>query len=279
MSDVARHQLRIALVPGTWGRGFFPTRQRPDRPPFWWEENSPFLARLSTELGDIPHKISPLLWSGSNSISARDETARALAERLSAEYVDHSQATQLIIAHSHGDNIALRALHRLQQPDPSRPEEGPDPFVVTLATPFVEVHQADFGDRPSHIRYAVISAIALLLFFSTKVIFPDVGEDLGPTLIFLAVVGAPFGIVSWYWFNPRATARRLCKTEALRERTRLSELPSAQAQRVLIIRAIDDEASLILAVSTVVNYITSWSIMYLHKISYLLPLILILVLP
>jgi hypothetical protein len=93
-----QHQLLITLVHGTWGRGFFPSRQRQRalwyrllmtlvlwrrqakyRDPFWFEEGSPFLARLSDQLGDIPHNIWPLLWSGANSIFVRDKTARALS--------------------------------------------------------------------------------------------------------------------------------------------------------------------------------------------------------
>ena len=112
----ARHQLLITLVHGTWGRGLFlPKRHRQDKPPFWFEEGSPFLTRLRAELGDIPHKITPRLWSGANSIFVRDKTAHALAERLSAEHAEHPDATQLVIAHSHGGNIALRALHYLQK--------------------------------------------------------------------------------------------------------------------------------------------------------------------
>src|SRR5262249_21766021 len=127
MSEIARHQLLITLVHGTWPHGFFPRivrfkqrvreltrRQRRDAPPFWFEESSPFLARLSTELDDISHKIKPLRWTGENSIVERDKTAHALTEHLSAEHAEHPQATQLIIAHSHGGNIALRALHHLQ---------------------------------------------------------------------------------------------------------------------------------------------------------------------
>jgi hypothetical protein len=84
-------------------------------PPFWFEEGSRFLDRLSTELGDIPHKVRPLLWSGANSIFVRDKIANVLAERISAEHAKHPQAAQLVIAHSHGGNIALRALHHLKQ--------------------------------------------------------------------------------------------------------------------------------------------------------------------
>ena len=173
MSEIARHQLLITLVHGTWPRGLFPRfarfkkwvweliRRQPSGPPppFWFEEGSLFLARLSTELGCIPHKITPLLWSGANSIFVRDKTARCLAEHLSAEHDEHRQATQLVIAHSHGGNIALRALHLLHQPDGSRlcASDGANPLVVTLATPFIEVQHADFGAAPTLVRFAVIT--------------------------------------------------------------------------------------------------------------------------
>src|SRR5262245_9707249 len=115
------NQLLITLVHGTWPRGFFPKiarfkqwvrrlmrRKRLGPPPFWFEEGSPFWARLSDELSDISRKITPLLWSGANSIVERDKTAHDLAEHLSVEHAEHPQATQLVIAHSHGGNIALR---------------------------------------------------------------------------------------------------------------------------------------------------------------------------
>src|SRR5215831_1094741 len=129
MSEV-QHQLLVTLVHGTWPRGFFPKlfrfkqwmrgliglRQPWEPPPFWFEEGSPFRARLSAKLFDIPHKITPpLLWSGANSIFERDKTAHVLAAHLSAEHAEHPQAAQLVIAHSHGGNIALRALTHFQK--------------------------------------------------------------------------------------------------------------------------------------------------------------------
>ena len=113
MHELSRPELLITLVHGTWGRGFFPGRRREGRPPFWFEDGSPFLAHLSTGIADIPHRIKPLLWSGANSIFERDRTAQLLAEYLATEHAEHPLASQLVIAHSHGGNIALRALHHL----------------------------------------------------------------------------------------------------------------------------------------------------------------------
>ncbi|MGA7534988.1 MAG: hypothetical protein WBW27_24210, partial [Pseudolabrys sp.] len=51
--------------------------------------------------------------------------------------------------------------------------------------------------------------------------------------------------------------------EALRNATGLGEITSAKAQRLLIVRAIDDEASLLLALGTIANYVTTRAIEYL----------------
>jgi len=276
MSEIARHQLRITLVHGTWPRGYFPKlvqfkqrvrelvrrRQPWDPAPFWFEDSSPFLARLSAELRDIPHKITPLLWSGKNSIFERDKTAHVLAEHLSAERAEHPQATQLVIAHSHGGNIALRALHHLHQRDASRScgAESASPLVVTLATPFVEVQPANFGDRPALVRVALLFAISMPLIILAKAIFPM--ELFLPTLIVLAVYLLLARVIWWYWLSPRASARRQNQVQALRDATRLGEIVSAQARRLLIIRALDDEATLLLALGTIGNFVTTRAITY-----------------
>jgi hypothetical protein len=280
MSEV-RPQLLITLVHGTWPRGFFPRlfpfkqwvrglmgrRQPWEPPPFWFEEDSAFLTRLSTELHDIPHKITRLLWTGKNSIRIRDEAAQVLAKQLSAEHAEHPQATQLIIAHSHGGNIALRALHLLHQPDGSRlcEADGPTPFVVTLATPFIEVHQADFGAEPSLVRVAVFIALWTPPWVLAKSLFPM--DEFGKPLLIAGAVTLVFGGFSWwYGFSKRATRRRQNHVEVLRAATRLGEILSAQAQRLLIIRAIDDEASLGLAFGTIVNSFITRAIRYIRWI-------------
>jgi hypothetical protein len=238
------------------------------RRPLWFEERSPFLARLSDELDDIPHKIKPLLWSGKNSIFERDKTARVLADYLSAEHIEHPQATQLIIAHSHGGNIALRALDHLQKRDASQlyGAESANPFVVTLATPFIEIHQANLGERPFYIRSArmvvmlVLSLSPLALLWDLDVLtFKSNAYGATITGIFFYIYLVAIGLmVPWVVFG-RATARQN-QLDALKEATRLGESP----QRLLVIRAIDDEASLALALGAIFNYLTARSIAFLY---------------
>jgi hypothetical protein len=267
MHELSRPELLITLVHGTWGRGFFPGRRRKGRPPWWFEDGSPFLARLSAGITDVPHRIKPLLWSGANSIFERDRTAQLLAEYLAAEHAEHPLASQLIIAHSHGGNIALRALHHLQMRNGSG-SEGPDsvhPLVATLATPFVEIHRADFGSRPFYIRVALTMAmlfVSLMLvegFVLSMVWFlPDLMPSDGAPIIWTSVivVGLAAGGVGWWWI----VRDRQKQLAALESATRLGEL--ASAKRLLVIRAIDDEASLTLALGTILNYATERLITY-----------------
>jgi hypothetical protein len=247
-------------------------RRHPRRPLlFWFEEGSPFLAHLRTELGDIPHKITPLLWSGANSIFVRDKTAHALADHLSAEHAEHPEATQLVIAHSHGGNVALRALHHLKQRTTSPLcAESANPLVVTLATPFIEVHPADFGRRPYFVRAAVLTAVWLPLWN-----FEKAGNLFLWIFVFLASLLLLF--LWWYWTLHRASARQK-KIRALSDATRSSEMALIHDPRLLIIRAVDDEASLSLAVGTIGNYLMGRALVYLFYIAGVLPGIILVVL-
>ena len=282
MSEVTRHQLLITLVHGTWPRGLFPMLRRQNRRPLWFEEGSPFLARLSAELGGIPHQIKPLPWTGDNSIIERDKAARVLAERLSAEHVEHPQAAQLTIAHSHGGNIALRALHHLRKCDASQlcGAEGANPFVVTLAAPFIEIHQANFGPKPLLIRFAVVFAIGMLslalaeafFVFLLVFLFPSLPEGGGLRIfaIYFIVVCIALAAGGWWWIVWRVTARQN-KIDALKDATRLG----VSAQRLLVIRAIDDEASLALALGTISNYLAARLITYVLFLAIILTPILL----
>jgi hypothetical protein len=303
MSEV-QHQLLITLVHGTWGRGFFPRRQKvvgrkecgttsngpQNRRPLWFEEGSPFLARLNTELNDISHESKPLLWSGKNAIFERDKTAHVLAEYVSTEHLEHPKATQLIIAHSHGGNIALRALQHLQKLDASK-MDGADrasPLVVTLATPFIEIHKADLGSRPIFVRITLILLITLLalgLFLTVGAKIDGLIGSKDPIELNLeqylagaqlrqwrrsvveavtACSAALVGLIAGWWLLRHQAPVRRDRIHALNEATRLGEIPPAQARRLLIIRAINDEASLAMALGTIVNFATARAIVFVY---------------
>jgi hypothetical protein len=291
MSEVPR-QLLITLVHGTWPYGPRIVRfiwrvldilRRKRREPLicWFEEGSPFLTRVCAELSDIPHKITPLLWSGENSIFVRDERAHALAEHLAAEHTEHPQATQLVIAHSHGGNIALRALYHLQKRDASHLSgaDKSNPLVVTLATPFVEVHHADLGRSPHNIRVAVVGAILLPLLTLANAIFPfgDSNWIFLHILIIFAIFYSAVAFIASNWLSEKGDARRQNQVDRLVDATRLGEIVAPQAQRLLIIRAIDDEASLLMALGTISSYVTSKAIKLVFRTGWMIFLIIVIV--
>src|SRR4029077_18802808 len=108
----------IILVHGTWARGFFPKRREvslyPPNKRWWFEEGSQFRAGLDVALkrASLDWQIRAFLWSGANSVHARDDAARELAGQLRKD-LDDPNGTAFIIAHSHGGNVALRALQHL----------------------------------------------------------------------------------------------------------------------------------------------------------------------
>jgi hypothetical protein len=278
MSEVARQQLLVTLVHGTWPRGFFPALRRRRRR-LWFEEGSPFLAQLRAEFNGVAHKIKPLLWTGENSIYARDKVAHALAEDLLAEHAENPQVAQLIIAHSHGGNIALRAFHHMQTRDCSqRGADAANPFVVTLASPFIEIHEADFGPRPLFIRIALMVALWIVSIFSAEGLLLLVSVFLLPPmpkvyfsvilLIVLTVTSLSIVLLGWWWIVRKAGARGN-QVNALKDATRLRGLTFAQ--RLLVIRAIDDEASLVLALGAIFNYVTARFITYTLFLYFVLP--------
>ena len=135
--------LFITLVHGTWPRGWrgvfltpfygrWPSRSFPKS--LWSADGSEFRNRLTAALSKrgLSTRISPFLWSGANSVRERDKAAHKLVEHIRAKQSDYLSPTQVVIAHSHGGNVALCALDQLGV---TRDEI----FIATIATPFVEI--------------------------------------------------------------------------------------------------------------------------------------------
>jgi hypothetical protein len=81
----------------------------------------------------------------------------------------------------------------------------------------------------------------------------------------------PVFAMGWWWIVGRAPTRQ-DQLDALKDATRLGELMSAK--RLLVIRAIDDEASLALALGAIVNFVTARFATYIVYISFTGPIIL-----
>jgi hypothetical protein len=233
----------IILVHGTWGRGFFPKRREvsllPPNKRWWFEEGSQFHAGLDTALksASLDWPIRAFLWSGANSVHDRDCAARELSQQLRKDLQD-PDATAVIIAHSHGGNVALRALQHLGS-TPNRVR------VVTLATPFLRV----FARKSFQLPAVLSVAIVLFLVFGLPVVLAPYVEARG--LLFfvgLLICALLLGILGSIVSNTSAAL-------AIEEKANY-DTKDAAASRMLVIRGVDDEASLSLAAGMVGSRLT-----------------------
>jgi hypothetical protein len=155
----------IILVHGTWGRGFFPKRREvslyPPNKRYWFEEGSQFCAGLDAALksASLDWPIRAFLWSGANSVHARDSAAQELSGQLRKGLQEDPDARAVIVAHSHGGNVVLRALQHLDS-------MANRIRVVTLATPFLRVFARKSLQLPFWVKLLVWGAISIILSLS-----------------------------------------------------------------------------------------------------------------
>ena len=112
---------------------------QPDRR-WWFESGSEFEVDLTRRTGLPPGSVivDRLLWSGRNTFTDRAEAARSLRAALRQSARDHPGVAHVVLAHSHGGTVAVKALDTR---DESR-SGGEIPAVralLTLGTPFVRL--------------------------------------------------------------------------------------------------------------------------------------------
>src|SRR5215510_919879 len=96
--DAADTQYVITLIHGTWARKST-----------WIRSRSILWQALHSRFGKQV-KICRTVWSGRNSPLARREAAARLRKKLALRLQNHDSARHYIICHSHGGDVALRAL-------------------------------------------------------------------------------------------------------------------------------------------------------------------------
>jgi hypothetical protein len=280
MSEIARHQLLITLVHGTWGRGFFPKEYRARRrwlgllspaPPPWFHENSLFCNRLKTQLENenIAATFRAFQWSGTNSVFHRARAADELSSLLAS---DPDNANSIVIAHSHGGNLAFRAISKLGG-------RGATIHLITLATPFLRAFPTwsgpSFRDVVPYLyvatgwallpimtlpleaypRWAIIVA-GLIAFVMTFV---------AASLLVLLIVNPPPTSVTWFgtWLN-RQTKTWARRPFILAEAVNYDSVGPA-APNLLVIRGVDDEAALALAFGSIATAINRFVLRAMWK--------------
>jgi len=232
-----RPRVRIVLVHGTWARK---EGEKPPKAPRWFEPGSDFSRRLSKILEDAgwePVYEEPVLWSAANSLLSRSEgTKRLLATLESMPVCDC-----LIVAHSYGGNIVLKALDSLNDARLERLR------VITLATPFVELFLPDKGIG-NYERLQLAAFIGLSVFALAT--WPGV-DALLPRWLLGLICGIAGPIVYLIFQANRKETEAIASFKPCLARCLYVECAfhkfKLRPPRTLILRGVEDEASLAVA--------------------------------
>ncbi|HPE79641.1 MAG: hypothetical protein H6961_01380 [Chromatiaceae bacterium] len=250
----AQHPLAITLVHGTWGRGVFPALSLLWRRPFWFEPGGGFHDRLKHGLAGlgIDAPIHAFTWSGANSIFERRTAAKRLAADINERAAAEPDRLQMVIGHSHGGSVAMIALRHMEEAVHRQVS------IVTLATPFMEVTVEPPGMRNVQVIVTLLTLFGLG--FSTLLFVPAVQAVLA--FWGMAVEAVPDWMSTFLfvlgWLLAAVMVLFLLglgfrdREERLIEATR-DGVACDFATNVLVLRGIDDEATLVLAAGAIGN--------------------------
>lgn len=147
----------ITLVHGTFGRGFPWPRQAAR--PRWFEEGSSFRSGLEHALLErgLRCSIQSFLWSGANSIFERASAATELEAELKEQADLRPTLPRIVVAHSHGGNVAIRALTAC-----SSQHGFVNARLVTMGTPLLSLREThtNFHGEPT---YHLLGVLAFLI--------------------------------------------------------------------------------------------------------------------
>lgn len=214
----------VTLVHGTWGRGWdvFGCRKLQDLAP-WTRPDGPLATALRDALGPDT-RIEAFNWSGRNGHDARIDASARLREQLRAQ----PGAVHILIAHSHGGNVAHWAVDESVLPSIAG--------MACLGTPFIVSYQRDWGPEVWTLAASGLTLIAFgLMAFADLEGWTGFVITVGAGGLLGAVLGALAGPI---------TRRFEANAEALE---RLTQAPRLKDTPLLIVRSPADEASLMTA--------------------------------
>lgn len=254
---------------GTWGRGFFVPRSKSSgKPepsgshgePHWFEKGSQFQNKLLAELVRQGYQVEfdYFLWSGDNSFLQREQAAKELEKLLRSQSERFPGSKKVVIAHSHGGNVLLRAVDMLGN-------KGDAYHLITLATPFVQIEKGNVSPF-SYLaaKFAlgavtvaigsvgmIVGAISLMGVFVEPSIKKVAVAILSILLAVLAMKTSRKTNMFAQWFTGQSAEKdglsrdilKLCSASSLP--ARLSRQP------LLVLRGVDDEAALTLAAGSI----------------------------
>jgi hypothetical protein len=270
--EPAKKRLVVTLVHGTWGRGFIPGDSNlssgawPTRFPFkylarassplWFKPEAEFVRGLQTM---TQCEVREFCWSGANSVLARYRAARQLQALIAADPPD---VKSVIIAHSHGGNVALKAAWNLERKASSM-------HIVTLATPFVRVIPRWWNPSFIEAFLPMLLTIGVLVahqfggWAQRHIQFFSAGPlRLIDFVMIVLVLGFPAMLISVFLtrfvFNPGPVRGHIAEDKSffVWRPFRLAQAAnyvsdSQFGPKLLVLRGVDDEASLVLAFGSI----------------------------
>jgi pimeloyl-ACP methyl ester carboxylesterase len=126
-------------------------------------------------------------WSGKNTIYARMQAGHELVEHIKAIRDGHSGVRQMLVAHSHGGNVALYAL---RDPEANVEISG----LACIATPFLHAHTRDSRFFDGKIFQGALYGLWVLGIYLFTLVFGLIGYwQLGVAFIIGSFITAALG--------------------------------------------------------------------------------------
>jgi hypothetical protein len=259
------------------------------KPPIWSEPESSFFEELKRSLEEDGYdpSIAPFLWPGANSVIERDLCAQFLAKKLDEQAEAEPEARQIVIGHSHGGNIILSAARHyriiLSAARHYRRTSTPI-YLITMATPFLDLMLvAGKFDKETHTypkeyikQFNFISAMKNLKAWLLSVLIPFLLAAVLARLGYNDTLQRGSFFLGWFMTYLILYAFFLLpgvKYDKVLEHLPMFDTPpgpGASSIKLLVLRGIDDEASLALAAGSI-NRLLAAS--FVRLLSFLIALI------
>ncbi|WOJ95775.1 hypothetical protein R0137_11030 [Congregibacter brevis] len=255
-------RVEVTLIHGTWPYGLFSWRKLFRRNPAGWHQlDSNVTSSIDEKLRShgIDATFSSIKWSGRNSFLARFRASLALRKLIAKVKRDDPSLPHFLVAHSHGGNVAMQALRKIS--DGKRPVG-----LVTIATPFIVLDRRSASDFDRFI-FGCFKAFGVFAFYALGVFFLVAGfAGLVSLNVWLSLAGL---ISCWLgssivFDSDSMSDRWLRKTiyasnsKAGNRLVDASESKSINPTSILVLRAVADEASIVLGAASMLQLLENF---------------------
>lgn len=216
-------------------------------PPTWTRRDSPFRNILANALGEEPLFVE-FEWSGTNAHAARLDAAARLADLLRQLRREHPIARLVVVAHSHGGNVALYAVRQLATTEGAAPH--PVDGVVCLGTPFLSVALRDLEAVFRRLRVSLYWGAVFALMALIPILWV-VFEQVSRKAAWVALGAGGIAFIIWKFGGARLLTRYFTEQKVAALKAEACGLAAAVDCRlvfkgppILVVKSERDEAKL-----------------------------------